>query len=787
MSWFPPLFGLITALVLSSVTLSANTAGQSAVTGIIRDRSGAAVPGATVLVRTPSGAEETTVSGADGRFVLSRRATEALTLIVSADGFAPHREPIASNSARQDLTIVLSPATVSETVTVTAARAEQRAADVAASVTVLGSAAVDRSPALVADDLLRQVPTFSLFRRASSLASHPTAQGVSLRGIGPSGVSRTLVLFDGMPFNDPFGGWVYWTRVPLASVDRIEVLDGASSSIYGNYAMGGVVNIVTASPRRRLLEIKTQYGNRNTAKLDLSASRGWGPIAASVDGSLFTTAGYPVVRDDERGAVDTDAAVEFANATLKLQYDFTDRVHGFVRGSHFREDRANGKISTVNGAPEENDTTWTSVGGGLRAHLPEAGEFQLSAFISHTRFRSNFLAVSSAAAPRDFGRMTLTQTVPSDSAGGMAQWSRILGAFQFLTAGVDWQRVEGESQELVLDATGTRPILDRRSGGTQRSAGAYVQNLMTPMSRLAVTLAARVDYWRNEDGHNLEMRIPVSSEPNPNHQPSLAARTDTVVSPRVSAIYHVTDWISVWGAIGTGFRAPTLNELYRQFRVGSVTTRANHQLGPERLLGKDAGIRIVPTRALTLRTTWFDNRVEDPVSNVTLSVNGENVISQRQNLGRTRIRGIQTDAEYRAHDAFTISGGYVYTAATIREFDGRPELEGKVLPQVPRHRGTVQATYTNPRVVNASVAMHAVGRQFDDDLNQRRVPGYSYAGLPGYVVIDVNVSRSLSRRVEIFGGAQNALGAEYFVGTLPTTVGTPRLVHGGLRVRVGRR
>src|SRR6059058_3778969 len=143
---------------------------------------------------------------------------------------------------------------------VIATRSEQRVADVAASVNILSSEQIQHSPAVVADDVLRQIPTFSLFRRTSSLSSHPTSQGVSLRGVGPSGVSRTLVLLDGVPFNDPFGGWVYWSRVPLESTERIEVVDGSGSSLYGNYAMGGVINIVTGAPVRRTLDVKTQYG-----------------------------------------------------------------------------------------------------------------------------------------------------------------------------------------------------------------------------------------------------------------------------------------------------------------------------------------------------------------------------------------------------------------------------------------------------------------------------------------------------------------------------------------------
>ena len=156
---------------------------------------------------------------------------------------------------------------------------EQQLRDVPASVTVLRQEDIRRSPAVVADDVLRQIPTFSLFRRTSSLASHPTAQGVSLRGIGPSGVSRTLVLLDSVPFNDPFGGWVYWTRVPLDAADRIEVVDTSSSSLYGNYAMGGVINIMTAAAMRRTVDVKAQYGNRDSPKVDFRASDVWGSSA----------------------------------------------------------------------------------------------------------------------------------------------------------------------------------------------------------------------------------------------------------------------------------------------------------------------------------------------------------------------------------------------------------------------------------------------------------------------------------------------------------------------------
>src|SRR5690606_35039183 len=173
-----------------------------------------------------------------------------------APGCAEARSAAPVAAARLGLRIVVRPSGVAELVTVTPARAELARDSVPASVSVMSRDEIQRSPATVADDVLRRLPSFSLFRRTSSIAAHPTAQGVSLRGIGPSGVSRTLVLLDGIPFNDAFGGWVYWSRIPLEQADRVEVVEGASSSLYGNYALGGVVNIVSASPTPRTLSFK---------------------------------------------------------------------------------------------------------------------------------------------------------------------------------------------------------------------------------------------------------------------------------------------------------------------------------------------------------------------------------------------------------------------------------------------------------------------------------------------------------------------------------------------------
>ena len=775
-----------TALVLAfSLALAAGAAAQSTVSGIVRDEAGGAVSGASVSVQGSSGPEQQTVTGPDGRFSFSAAPAGGLKLVVRAGGFAEFSDSV---TASNEVNVVLKIATLFETVTVTPTRSEKALGDVPVSANIVEKETIQQSPAVVVDDVLRQIPTFSLFRRSSSLSSHPTAQGVSLRGIGPSGVSRTLVLVDGVPFNDPFGGWVYWTRVPMESVDRIELIDGSSSSLYGNYGMGGVINIIPTRAGRRTLEFKTQYGNHNSPKGDFFASDVYGKLGVAVEGSGFDTDGFPIVALAERGIIDNNAQVNFGNFNGKVDYQANDRVNLFFRGGYFKEDRVNGKVGEVN------DTKWTSLAGGVRMHLPDQSELQANVFGDDSTFHSTFLAVtapSATVASRSIVRLATDQNVPTTAVGTMIQWSRAIGQKNFFSTGFDWRHVDGDSLEDAYIATPGAPIvpptapatlsLQRNSGGTQDSMGFFLQDVISH-NNLVVTLSARVDSWKNHDGHIYENNVSTGL-PSAGNRGPLADRDDTVVSPRGAALYRVNDRLSVWGDVGWGFRAPTLNELYRQFSVGLVRTLANENLGPERLFGGEAGVRIETTRNSSIRSTWYDNGVKNPVSNVTIGTN----LQQRQNLGRTRIRGWQNDIEYRINASLRLTGGYLFNDAKVTEFEANPALVGLYLPQVPKHRGTVGVSYTNPRWVTVAATGMFFGRQYDDDLNQRTKPGETEPGLPPYGVMDFSVSRDFGRNLQAFFGVQNTFDQEYYVQLQPTTTGSPRLINGGIRVRFSGR
>jgi outer membrane receptor protein involved in Fe transport len=774
-------------MITAVLSLLAALAGGT-ISGVVQDASGAVVPGASIVMRSTDG-EHRAISGADGKFTFEMPSSRSFRITVRAPGFAEKTwQTLDPTDSDASVTIVLEPAVVREDITVTAARTEQRLSDVSASVSVLRSDDIRQSPAVAVDDVLRQIPTFSLFTRSSSISSNPTSQGVSLRGIGPSGVSRTLVLLDGMPFNEPFGGWVYWTRVPLEATERIEVVDGPSANVYGNYALGGAISINTAQPSRQLFDVRSQMGNKNSPKLDFFGGDVFGRVGLLVDGSFFRTDGFPIVIENERGVVDDKSNDAFKNVNVKATFTATRNVNGFVRAGYFHEDRDNGKHSTFDGTEEGNNTTWKYVSGGVRVVLPDSSGLQANVFGNFEEYFSNFLAVPAATPARSIGRMSLNQTVPTKDTGGMVQWSKSFSR-NLLQAGTDWHWVNGESQENGLNATnGLTVNLQRVSGGTQRNVGAYVQDMIAPVNNLEVTLSARVDSWSNYNAHNTEVTYPLLT-PTVNNAPALPDQNDTVVTPRAAVIYHASDMVSVWGDVGSGFRAPTLNELYRRFSKGTVLTLPNFSLGPERLVGGELGVNLAPAKNMTARATWFYNRVHNPVSNVTIATQGANVTVQRQNLGETEIQGLQLDAEYRINKNWRVSGGYLFDHATIVDNPANPAIVGKFLQEVPENRGTFRITYSDPRVASITFGVLGVGLQYDtgDDTNTRAVPGYSYPGLPAYATTELTISRALGRNVDVFFAAQNLFDKEYIVATLPTTVGSPRLVNGGVRVKFSGR
>lgn len=631
-------------------------------------------------------------------------------------------------------------ASVTDEVTVTATRTERRLADTAASVVVLSSEELESTAAGTVDDALRQVPGFSLFRRSGSRFANPTTQGASLRGLGASGASRALVLADGIPLNDPFGGWIYWGRVPRLSLYRIEVLRGAGSDLYGSAALGGVVQLLRRPASEPALAAEVAYGERETPEGSLFVAETWGRWAASLGAEGFRTDGYVPVEPEARGTADAPAASRHSAVDLTLERQLGEDGRLFLRGSWFDEERANGTRLQVN------DTTIRQASLGMDGSAG-GGWLALRAWGSDQDYFQTFTAVS---ADRSVETLTREQRVPAEALGGSAQWTRTLEDRHGLVTGLDFREVSGTSDELIF------PVLRRsEAGGTQRTAGLFVEDLVSLTPRLSLFLGGRLDGWRNEGGSR--------------------EREETAFSPRASLLWRATERWAWTASAYRGFRAPTLNELYRDFRVGDVLTLANEDLEAERLSGGEVGTIFTHDR-LTLRSAIFWMEVDRNIANVTLSFSPGLITRQRQNLGRTRSRGLELEGTARMGDRWTLSGGYLLSDATVES--ASPELEGLRIPQVPRHQASLQLRFSDPDIATAGLQARWTGDQFDDDLNQ--LP------LKSFLLADALVSRPLVSGLEVFVAGENLFDEDYETGRTPVrTLGPPRSVRVGLRY--GRR
>jgi outer membrane receptor protein involved in Fe transport len=717
---------------------------------------------------TPAGTSLRRTTDDEGRFAFDSVSAAEASLVVEAEGFArAERNWSASRDATSRLEIALAPARVSDEVTITAERTATRVSDTAASVTVLSERELAATAALTVDDALRQVPGFSLFRRSGSRTTNPTAQGVSLRGVGASGASRAVVMSDGIPINDPFGGWVYWGRVPRQAVGRIEVVRGGSSSLYGTDALGGVINFIPRDASSGALSLEASYGNQHTPFASAFASGGALGWTASVAAEAFHTDGYALVEEARRGRIDVPAGAEHTTLELTLERAFSARGRVFARGSLFDESRENG-------TPLQTNSTYIrQAAAGLDWQSQKAGALSARLFASSQVFNQDFSAVAS---DRNSETLTRSQRVPAQQVGLSMQWSRLLGSRQTLVAGADAREVRGASDELGFFAG--RLTSASGAGGRERVFGVFGQDIIRVASDWIVTVGGRVDRWRNYRAFSIVRPL---AAPGPATLTVFDDRTETAFSPRVSLLHRLTDNVSLLASGYRAFRAPTLNELYRSFRVGDVITQANEDLKAERLTGGEAGASVAAfDRRLNLRGVFFHAEITRPVANVTLSVSPELIVRQRQNLGRTRSRGVELEADARLSRNVALSAGYLFADATVVEFPANRALEGLWIPQVPRHQLTFQARYSDASRLTVAFQGRVIGAQFDDDQNRFE--------LERFFVLDALASRPVARGVEVFAAFENLFDERYSIGRTPVrTLGPPFLARFGVRVNLAAR
>ena len=748
--------------ILMCVLLQApvSAAPEYSLRGTVTDRSGAAVANANIALRTAT-QEFTQTTRPDGTFSFVGLDVSSGTLVISANGFAVSMTNWRAGD--NDLAVTLQPAIVEQSLDITATRTAILPADIddlqaQPDATSVSDEQLQQWGALATDDKLRNVAGFSLLRRSGSQTANPTSQGVSLRGLGANGASRALVLADGIPLNDPFGGWIYWARVPQSSLNQVQLVPGGVSALYGNDALGGVINLETKSAIQTNGFVEGSYGNESSP-----FGSGWGVLrlgkwALVGGGEGFRTDGYTAVPADVRGSVDTPVNSQYGSGTARLERIFSDRGRMFLSGSLYGEDRNNGTLLQVN------NTTVRQLAFGTDWNSPEAGLFTLRLYGGTQSYHQTF---SSIAADRNSESLTNIQYLPVQQMGFMGQWSRQLAARFTLLAGLDGLYVDGFSNETSFSHGNPTALLS--NGGTQESLGAFLEGIVQMTRRWSLTLSGREDLWSNLDASSTH--APVKGNSTHINYPD---RGQNAFNPRLSTAYVMKNGITLYAAVYRSFRAPTLNELYRSFRVGNVQTQANPYLKAEHFSGAEGGVKATLSRRVAVRGSLFWGYTTDPVENVTVSSTHQLITRVRQNVGETRSCGFQAGTDLQLTSAVQLSATYQYTQSTVVSYLGNPALVGNWVPLVPRDEFVFQGTWSAPKRFFVAVQGRTAGNEFDDD--QNLLP------LGGYFVLSATVSYPLPKGFDLFFQGENLTNNEYEIGRTPvTTLGQPILVRGGFR------
>ena len=558
-----------------------------------------------------------------------------------------------------------------------------------------------------------------------------------------------------MPLNDGFGGWINWQRVP-DTVERIEIAPGGGSNLYGTWAMGGVIQILTERPEPGMkLRAESRAGTMSTYTQSLSARYGTDRTGLTLGYRWYHTNGFIPVSADQRGPIDRTADSRHENVTGTVRMVVNAATTATLSGNLFREDRTFGTALSV---------ASRTIGGaaiGLDHELTRGGRWEAKLFAQWQTFRN----LSAQALPSPALRLSEArdriQVIPSDDFGGHWQWTVPLSAGNRLAFGTDARAVLGQSEEQVFNAGA--PVGRSLAKGKQVGWGLFGEWISTPSERWTVIPSVRWDWWKNFDGR-IESEFGTVRVPRDN--------VESVVNPKLAVQYRATERVRLGASAYQAFRAPTLNELYRGFGFAGFTFLPNESLSPERLTGGEAKIEadLLPGRRLTARVTGHYDEIKDQI----VFISQGPAAARRENVGRTRTIGQEADLTARPAEQVSVTIGYAYADSKVTSFLGDATREGRQIPNVSRHQATFRMTLGSPDGVELTLMGRYLSRQFADDLNRQPVADF--------VVLDASVRKKIGRFLRLFLEAENLTDRRYIAtqtGAIKTP-GTPLLIVGGL-------
>ena len=660
---------------------------------------------------------------------------------------------LASVAARADAGGDAGGNTPAAPIVVTGQPLREPPATAAYDVTVLTREALTRAASGRIEDVLAGVAGFQQFRRSDSRSSNPSAQGVTLRALGGNATSRSLVLLDGVPMADPFFGFIPLSALAPERLAAVRVTRGGGSGAFGAGAVAGTIELESAGPRDLgLLSASALIDDRGETEASATIAPQLGQGFAVVSGRWDRGQGFWTAPQSQRVPASVRARYQSWSGGLRLVAPLSDTIELQARGLGFDDDRTL-RFKGADSSSSGQDASVRLVGRGR-------WQFDALGFVQARDFTNVVISSTSF-------RKTLDQRrTPSTGLGGKIEVRPPLGAAHVARAGIDYRLASGNLQEDAYSPVTGLVTARRRAGGRNGDLGLFVQDDWT-LGRVVLTGGVRVDRWTIRDGHfqeaNAAGRTTISS--------SFPDRAGWTTSLRGGAVVRLGGGLQLRGAAYTGMRVPTLNELYRPFVVFPVTTRANAALRNEQLRGFEGGVDYIPSPALTLSATVFDNRVRNAIANVTIATN----LRERRNVDAVHARGIELSGQWHLR-TLAFDGSLALTDAQVEASGTSVRLDGKRPAQTPKLAASGTLSWAPAKDWRIAATLRRVGHQFEDDLETDALRATTT--LDGFVQIPLAEPVSLVLRGENLTGAtivtRNQAGS--------IDLGVPRTLWAGLRV-----
>lgn len=691
-----------------------------------------------------------------------------------------------------------------EEMVVTATKTAKDSADAPATVSVVTSKDIDEMNVQSVDESLKYLPGVYANRPGGH---EPSVMGtnVVLRGI--PNYSRTLVLVDGQTLNDPYIGAVTWESVPAETVERIEVVPGPFSSLYGGSAMGGVINILTKAPAKRELSLKGGYGSNDFMSGSLVYQDRLGERLGIVFDYAYkrsdsyakdeilvapgTTSGTPVtgarqVTDPygntrylvgDKGA----NAWKSENIGVKFYLDLpedsrlTFGASRFTYGS-FDRNHFNTYLQDLSGNPVSSGNVTLSGTGtnlpirqsafltGPDSDIKEQNRYTLEfdkklgqgaalkATLGYTDIPlyNNYIVPGSAATVNGGSATRLLR--PNSEASGSVQLSLPVSDRHYLVTGLSaGQRKIDTTTYNITDwrNPAATDAIQNRTGGEDRYYALYAQDEITLSDKIMAYVGGRYDSWTTE-GFIEQVASPGAYRNNYN------ARSQDHFSPKASVVYRPQEKTTLRASVGNAFHTPVLRDTFGWWTpsAGKVYL-PNPDLKPETVTSWELGAEQQLGAGTLLRATYFENYLKD------LIYRTEDATTQSiANAGKAEVKGIELEVRQRIASGLTAFANITLNDPKITDNAAKPATEGKYMTQTPRKMANiglqgVQGPWSG------SLMGHYVGKIYGNDENKDTYSDV-YGSYDAHFVVNAKLSYAIRKGLKFSLAADNLFDREYY-------------------------